>query len=75
MTLFYYNGKKFDSFEEMMAYAHKFPHLPCDIEYFEKFFADRLLELKMNLEMNPDFTNLTAFKLIRMNTDWVKDGL
>jgi hypothetical protein len=66
----YWGYKNFDSLEEMFAYIDKFPSLRANYDYFRRFFEDRLKEIQFNIEINPNFTFLDAFQLLRLNTDW-----
>ena len=62
----------FDSVEEMLVYRIKFESLPCDTEYFKKFFEDRMHEILVNKAANPDFTNRDAFRLFELSMGSVK---
>jgi hypothetical protein len=71
---YYYHGKFFDTFEEMVDYAKAFPEMPFDIEYFKQFLNDRYKEAEMNNELKESVTNRFVFKLLRKQTDWVTEN-
>jgi hypothetical protein len=59
----------FDCLEDVYAYSRGFHELPCDIDYFKRFFEDRIKELELNKMINPDFSNRQALLLLRSATD------
>lgn len=69
---FYIKGKFFQTFEEMMEYAKKWPDEPVDLNHYREFLDERFIEAQANAAMNPNFTNRTAFELLRMNTNWTE---
>lgn len=67
------HGKMFQSIEEATEYHLKWRDSPIDLEEYRKFLDERFNEACMNAELNPAFTNRTAFLLLRMTTDWIED--
>ena len=63
--------KDFDSYEDMKKYADEWPNMPAEIEYFEKFFDQRLKEMKMFIDVRDNFTYRDAFRMLRSNTEWL----
>lgn len=68
---YYSRGKFFNTFEEMMEALKIWNDEPCDLEYYRQFLDERFREAEMNVHANPEVTNRTIFRLLRMNTDWV----
>jgi hypothetical protein len=73
MNLFYYDGKEFDNEEEWKAYIKQWPDQPLDLEGYRLFLDQRYREAECNLSINPNFSTKTAYKLLRINTDWTED--
>lgn len=69
---YYVHYRYFNSLDEMMEYVKQWPDLPASVEYYEKYFADRLREIKLNVEMNCNFTNKMALLLQRSPWDGVE---
>jgi len=68
----FYQGKYFESVEEMLKYRKQWPYEQVDLNAYEEFLKQRLGEAKINLELRGSFTNLEAYRLLRMNTDFVE---
>ena len=69
---YYSRGKFFETFQEMVEALKIWDDEPCDLAYYREFLDERFREAELNLQANPEVTNRTIFKLLRMNTDWVK---
>lgn len=67
----YSKGKFFDCLDELIEYEKIWPSSPADLEEYRRFLDQRFEEAKLNLEMNPSFSNRDVFFLLRMNTEWV----
>lgn len=73
-TTCYLHGKYFETLEDLKQYHEKWPDLPLDIEEFERQMQMRINEAKMNFECSGGrWTNRDAYKLLRMQTDWVEE--
>ena len=72
MTIKYY-GYKFDKNgkAEYISKADDWAKDPADLEYFKRFFKERIDEIEANLLENPTFSCIDAFMLLRMHTDWI----
>lgn len=68
----YYAGKYFDTVEEMLAYSEKWPNEPLDLIEYREFLDQRWREAKINLQSGASLTNLHAYSLLRMSTDWTE---
>ncbi len=68
----YYAGKFFDSPEEMISYAENWPGKPLDLIEYREFLDQCWREAKINLKLRGSLTNLEAYSLLRMNTDWTE---
>jgi len=64
-----YKGEWFDTAEETMEYAKKWPDLQVDLEKYRKFLDNRFEEAKMNLEMRGSLTNRESYKLLFLSLD------
>lgn len=58
--------KQFSCLCDLIEYAAKFPDMPCDLEFFKRFFEDRIKEIELNCKMRPKFTNRMALSLINI---------
>lgn len=70
---FYAQSKFFETLEEMTEFLQKWPDEPFDLNYYHAFLNDRFREAQLNVQANPEITNRTIFKLLRMNTDWTEE--
>lgn len=71
--LAFYKGKSFKTVEEMVEYAKSWPDLPADLEYWQEFFKDRLMEIIMNSNTTENFTNKMA-QILLCQCKEMKDG-
>ena len=71
MKDYFFHGKFFDTMEEMLDYARKWPESPVDLEWFKTFLDQRYQEAILNAQMNPEFDNIDLFRMLRVSTDWV----
>ena len=70
----YYQGKFFDTLQEMLEYANKWPDLPFDLQAYKVFLNMRLEEAITNSSINKTLTNRAVYRILRMNTDWCDQG-
>lgn len=74
------HGKYFETDEEMLAFAKKWPHVPADSEQLEIFLHERIREAEINIIINPDLTNSEMYNILKTsldctgiyNMDWIE---
>ena len=72
---YFWGGKFFETIEEMKDFIDKWPSMQIDLDQYRHFLDERWKEAKCNLESRGTLTNIEAYYLLRMNTDWVPEVL
>jgi hypothetical protein len=68
--LFFIHGKYFTDENEFWKFVKEWPKMPLDLIEFVKQMNMRVKEVEINMEINKEFTNQDAYRLLRLSTDW-----